>query len=189
MTAHWSKLDDLIAADPVKGAALSAALENGQRLYRFALWRRWDSGLPLLAVVMLNPSTADAREDDATIRRLISFAKRAGYGGFIVVNIYAYRATEPRALLDVGLASAVGPENDEWILAACAGRDVLVAWGAFPGERGELVHGLIKRVALRVLCLGVTQAGHPRHPVRLSNDAALEPWPPEPATTAEAALA
>lgn len=173
----WLQLDNLIAAEPVKGAILSAPLENGRRLYRYALWRRWDSERPLLSVVMLNPSTADARTDDATIRRLISFAQREGYGGFVVVNLYAYRATSPSALVEVGLATAVGPDNDEWIIAACGGRDVLVAWGAFPGARGDDVAALLRRIAVKVVCLGVTKDGHPCHPLRLGRDTAMERWP------------
>jgi hypothetical protein len=96
--------------------------------YRFALTREWDADKPTLVFVMLNPSTADAYTDDATIRTCIALAKRWGYGGLCVVNLYALRATDPAALL--AAADPVGKNNDIAISAAASGRDVIVAWGA-----------------------------------------------------------
>lgn len=66
--------------------------------YRYQLLRKWDDRLPLILFIMLNPSTADADIDDPTIRRCIEFAKSWGFGGLMVGNLYAYRATDPKQL-------------------------------------------------------------------------------------------
>ncbi len=68
------------------------------RAYRYALWRTWDESKPFAMFVGLNPSTADELEDDPTIRRCINFSKLWGYGGLCMVNLFAYRATDPTAL-------------------------------------------------------------------------------------------
>ena len=54
--------------------------------YRWSLSRAWDADLskPWIAFIMLNPSTADAEQDDPTIRRCVAFAKAWGFGGLSV---------------------------------------------------------------------------------------------------------
>ena len=101
--------------------------------YRYALERRWDHMRPYLVMVMLNPSTADAVRDDPTIRRCVGFAKKARAGGLLVLNLFAYRATDPRELREA--ADPVGPENDEIIkrhldgMSLYEGTKVVAAWG------------------------------------------------------------
>ena len=141
--------------------------------YRYRLWRRWKRSLPVVAFVMLNPSTADAQRDDPTIRRCIGFARRWGCGGIEVVNLFALRATDPRRLRYT--RDPVGPENVAH-LARAAGRASLVvaAWGADPavGTRGT---ELARRLSRRLRCLGVTRAGAPRHPLYLRSSARAVP--------------
>ncbi len=91
-----------------KGAAFDST-----GTYRYALWREWDASAPRLGFVLLNPSTADAENDDPTLRRCMGFARAWGYGSLQIVNLFAYRATVPDALRWV--ADAVGPENDRHI--------------------------------------------------------------------------
>lgn len=76
------------------------------RTYRYALWRTWDESKPFAMFVGLNPSTADELEDDPTIRRCINFSKLWGYGGLCMVNLFAYRATDPTALFLVAVDDA-----------------------------------------------------------------------------------
>ena len=131
--------------------------------YRYRLWRRWKRSLPVVAFVMLNPSTADAQRDDPTIRRCIGFARRWGYGGIEVVNLFALRATQPRALQLA--ADPVGPRNAEHLArAARRAAAVVAAWGADPavGVRGAEIE---RRLSRRLRCLGVTRSGAPRHPL------------------------
>ena len=152
------------------GAAFSR-----DRRYRYRLWRRWDRSRPSIAFCMLNPSTADARRDDPTIRRCIGFARSWGYGGIEVVNIFALRATDPRDLRSA--RDPVGPRNDAFMLRAAAESPVVIAWG---------VHGALRdreRAALelfgarsRLLALGRTRSGAPRHPLYLRRDAEAAPY-------------
>jgi hypothetical protein len=146
--------------------------------YRYALMRRWAEGWPL-RFVMLNPSTADASLDDPTIRRCTGFARREGYGALIVLNLYAYRATNPKVL--VTCADPVGPHNDTilWahLLAAAEGpTPVVAAWGA-NAKRERVAHVLGLRPSVDWRCLGVTKDGQPRHPLYVRGDQPLVPLP------------
>lgn len=80
-------------------------------LYRYRLWRIWDDSKPLCMFVMHNPSTADAQEDDPTIRRCVGFAKSWGYGGIYIGNLSPYRATKPTEMLKVDLSTLCPIEN------------------------------------------------------------------------------
>lgn len=79
--------------------------------YRYKLWRIWDDSKPKVLFIMHNPSTADADEDDPTIRRCIGFAKSWGYGGIYVGNLSPYRATDPYELNKLGLTELMPLEN------------------------------------------------------------------------------
>lgn len=144
--------------------------------YRYRLGRTWGPGTYLL-YVMLNPSTADAEEDDPTIRRCVGFAKAHGYGGLQVVNLYAYRATDPRDLKAAGYP--VGPDNDSHIKAALAGADaVCVAWGdrARGLSRPAEVLAMIQRAGRAIGCLAVTKHGLPAHPLMLAASCRLSEY-------------
>lgn len=148
-----------------KGALIS---ECGT--FRYRLWRRWDSKLAPLGFVMLNPSTADASEDDPTIRKCIGFAKRLGFGAIEVVNLYAFRATYPLDLAKAGYQ--VGPENDvhiEWV-AAHTGGNMVCAWGS--NARGHArAAELLKKLrdwGVKPRALQLNAGGVPAHPGRLS---------------------
>lgn len=140
--------------------------ECGQ--YRYRLTRNWDILLRPATFVMLNPSTADAVTDDATIRRCIGFAKRWSCGGIIVVNLFAFRATDPNDLFRA--AEPVGPDNDRYIRDAVReGYPVVGAWGNHGAyrDRAKAVCRLISRAGIWLSCLGHTKDKHPRHPLRL----------------------
>lgn len=132
--------------------------------YRYALRRTWNPARPAVLFVMLNPSTADAEHDDRTIGRCVGFARAWGYGGLLVGNLFAYRATRPRDLRAV--AEPVGPENDQWleVLAREAGA-VVAAWGNDGRLRARDAHVLQLLDAARCLCLKRTKAGAPWHPL------------------------
>src|ERR1700680_4473196 len=100
------------------------------RTYRYVLVRCWAESLPRIVFIGLNPSTADEHVDDNTIRRLKSFAKQWGFGSMVMLNLFAYRATNPKILTK--LPDAAGcPENDRWIeLNVNRVKTVVVAWGA-----------------------------------------------------------
>ena len=88
---------------------VKAAVISHCKRYRYRLARHWGAG-SALPFVMLNPSTADADNDDPTIRRCIAFAKREGAGGIVVANLFAFRATSPADML--AAPNPFGPENE-----------------------------------------------------------------------------
>lgn len=144
--------------------------------FRYRLGRRWGEG-DVLVFVMLNPSTADHRDDDATIRRCIGFATRSGYAAIDVVNLYAYRTRSPRELQASGYNA--GPENDLHILdAVTQGACVCVAWGrnARDPSRRRHVLALLDRAGVNPMALGLTREGLPRHPLMLRNTCELVPY-------------
>lgn len=148
-------------------------------LYRYRLTRTWGNAAPLL-FVMLNPSTADASDDDPTIRRCIGFARREGAGGIVVANLFAFRSTDPTAL-EIA-PDPIGPDNARWIETCVreTSGPIVAAWGASVPKRLDLlVH--MRIVALlpldRLRCLGWTASGAPRHPLYLPAAATLERWP------------
>lgn len=143
------------------------------RTYRYDLWRRWIGGDGYAMFVGLNPSTADETEDDPTIRRCIAYAKAWGYSGLCMTNLFAYRATEPKKMMQV--ADPVGPSNDA-TLRTLAGRAgvVVAAWGTHGTHlgRGDAVRELLP--ALHYLRL--TKDGHPGHPLYLPKTLVPVAW-------------
>ncbi|HSV84550.1 MAG TPA: DUF1643 domain-containing protein [Ramlibacter sp.] len=144
--------------------------------FRYRLWRKWSEGSPLL-FVMLNPSTADAEVDDPTIRRCLRFAEAHGYGELEVVNLYAFRATDPK---DLKRASyPVGPENNEHIAAAVHdAAAVCLAWGRIAAglERPGIVLQQLRALGVRPQCLRVTRSGYPQHPLMLPSSCRMHPF-------------
>ena len=127
-----------------------------------------------VAFIMLNPSTADADTDDPTIRKCIGFAARWGVTELRVVNLYAYRATDPRELAKVD--DPCGPENDRYVREAVEGAHrVVAAWGAWPREPFKPFD--FCPLPAEMYCLGTTKNGSPRHPLYVSYDTPLELWP------------
>lgn len=166
---------DLFQAPPTSSAEFSPC---GR--FRYRLTRTWDAAAPALLFVMLNPSTADASDDDPTIRRCIGFGRRERAGGLVVVNLFAFRATDPKALENA--PDPIGPDNARWVetCAAEASGPIIAAWGASVPRRHEDAVGqkiLPLLPANRLRCLGRTASGAPRHPLYLLATAALEPWP------------
>lgn len=146
--------------------------------FRYRLSRSWGPDIyrPLV-FVMLNPSTADANEDDATIRRCVRFASDHGFTSIEVVNLFAYRATEPADLRKAGYPA--GPDNDRHIAEAVRGAGaVCVAWGANAAdlERPQIVLPLIRAQGAEPMCLSITKGGHPGHPLMLAASCGLKPF-------------
>ena len=123
---------------------------------------------------MMNPSTADHRKSDPTISKVMRYAARWGFGGILVLNLYAFRTSRPENLPD-NPNEAVGPKNDWWIettlrLAKWQDVPVMCAWGVKHGERGRFVRRLANDLGLELMCLEVALNGEPKHPRFLSED-------------------
>lgn len=157
------------------GETVPLAIFDPDGQYRYWWARAWDPTRPLVNFVLLNPSTADASQPDPTLRRCLGFARQWGYGGVIITNLFAFRATNPQGLQLP--ADPVGPENDAYLIRAAATADrVITGWG---------VHGTLHQRAAAVCrllapwplwVLGWTQASHPRHPLYLPRTAVPIPW-------------
>ncbi len=138
--------------------------------YRYNLTRDWAGGRQV-AFVMLNPSTADALVDDPTIRRCIGFAKDWGYGRLVVINLFAYRTSQPSVLKYV--TAPVGALNGYFwrkVLRDPSVDDIIAAWGAWDGSRSA--SRLFARIAedRPIRCLGTTKHGYPKHPLYLAKN-------------------
>ncbi|KUR71217.1 hypothetical protein AQZ52_11140 [Novosphingobium fuchskuhlense] len=183
--------------------AAGADISSCER-YRYRLWREWrnhpapamwdmwtdDLGLPVVdgageqlgeplacVFVMLNPSTADGHTDDPTVRRCVGFAQRLGFDRLEVVNLFAYRATDPHELLALGHQDdPVGVRNQRAVAKALDSAGMIIcAWGAHGGHLGQdqTILGWIDTSNQRgapVMALGLTKNGHPRHPLYLAAD-------------------
>jgi hypothetical protein len=134
--------------------------------YRYALTRTWDEDKPTICWVMLNPSTADADQDDPTIRRVVGFSRSWGAGGICVVNLFALRATDPAELArHYPVTWDEQQRNEHTIAEATDRRRTLVAWGAGGRLRGQDRRVMEMLKDRLVECLGTTKDGHPRHPL------------------------
>ena len=158
---------------------VATATFDATRAFRYRLSRTWDASGPGVAFVMLNPSTADADTLDPTVRRCVGFARTWGFGSLEVVNLFAFRATDPRDLLRA--AAPVGAANDRAIVDAVSAADrVVVAWGARGSHRDRAaeVAVLLEAAMVRPMALGTTRHGQPRHPLYLRADRRPEAWTP-----------
>lgn len=138
--------------------------------FRYQLTRRWEYGSGMLTFCMLNPSTADASKNDPTVTKCIQWAKSLGFAGLHVVNIFAWRSTDPMAIHHKWRAGsdAIGPENDEWILSTARGSSMLIcAWGNHGklANRGMQVRRMLKDNGVMPHCLKVSKEGQPVHPL------------------------
>lgn len=150
------------------------------RLYRYTLHHTWDHlFVPrIAAVIALNPSTADEAALDPTLRRIRGFCLSQGLNGFCMLNIFAYRATNP--VIMKAQQEPVGSENDQHILAwAKKAETVIVAWGTHGRflNRGAEVLQLLKANNLQPYCWGQNADGSPKHPLYLPKDSPLVPYP------------
>ena len=153
-------------------------LYSSDMVFRYAFGRWWgDPDLAATAVwVLLNPATGDTeRRPRPTLGRCISRSRAIGATGLVIVNLFAFRHTDPRELRSA--ADAEGPANDDVLrVLTSAGQQTIVAWGA----HGAL-HGRSRTVGPLLTeprCLGITRRGEPRHPLYVPADADLVPWVP-----------
>ena len=132
-----------------------------------------------MVFIMLNPSTADDREDDPTIRRCMHYARREQCGRLTVVNLFAARSTNPDHL-DCFI-DPIGSDNDRYIREALEEADIRVAaWGAWY-DTGGLMRQRLQAVSQDFyrwdfVCLGKSRTGQPAHPLYKRNDQPLIPW-------------
>lgn len=150
------------------------------RVYRYTLWREWREGLipgksGYVVFIGLNPSTANERLDDHTIRRCIGFTKRWGYSSFCMLNLFAFRTPYP-AVMKTFKGDPVGEDNNYWIGLVCREAELIVAaWGNEGGymDRDQAVKRLLKKEERDLRCLQLTNEGAPQHPLYVPYDCEL----------------
>ena len=164
-----------------RGIISKYAIVSACGTYRYLLRRQWDSGLPPYVLGMLNPSTADADIDDPTIVRSVRRAAALGHGSLVVWNLYAFRATDPAMLRQA--SDPIGPDNTKWIRAALtecseASGAAVVGWGGSCVDITTVTNvcSIATALDIKLLCLGVTKGGHPKHPLYVPYETVLQPW-------------
>ena len=170
----------LITRSHTKGDAPSTAVYSGCEQYRYSLTRVWDSAAPRVMFVMLNPSTATEVQNDPTVERCERRARVLGFGGFRVTNIFAWRATDPRDMR--AAADPIGPDNDATLDEGADWADrIIAAWGIHGAhqDRGLAVAARLAQGTKPLYHLGLSKAGHPKHPLYLPYQQQPVLWQPE----------
>jgi len=156
----------VIEREHQKGDAASVAVYSPCESYRYSLTRVWNPAGSRVLFIMLNPSTATEIQNDPTVERCERRSRALGFGAFRVLNIFAYRATDPRDMRRAH--DPVGPGNDAAILAGLEWADqVICAWGTHGAHlgRGPSVEALLRTSGRELQHLGLSKAGHPKHPL------------------------
>jgi hypothetical protein len=154
-----------------KGKVMNTgAVFSDCRRYRYRLWRIWDASLSPACFILMNPSTADEIANDPTVERCQRRAAMLGYGGLIVVNVFAWRETDSRKLPKLVAAGTdiTGPDNDAAILSAARESKLVVCGWGKPGElngRGRSVVRLLNDAGITPHALAVNADGSPKHPL------------------------
>ncbi len=160
----------MIEKKNVQEGVLSAAKYSDDEKHRYTLTRVWDSNLPKVSFIGLNPSTATELKNDPTVTRMINFSKKWGFGSATVLNLFAFRATFPEDLKKS--LEPIGKENDFWIKKEISESDkVIAAWGNHGKflNRSEEVLKYLKHFGH----FGMTKQNEPRHVLYLSSEAKL----------------
>lgn len=147
--------------------------------FRYSLRREWQGGAGRVTFVMLNPSTATEVQNDPTVERCERRARAMGYGAFQVVNIFAFRATDPADMRRA--PDPIGPANDAAILDAAKWADrIICAWGTHGAHlgRGAQVTQMLRDAGHRLYHLGLTQGGAPKHPLYIGYAVQPMEWLP-----------
>ena len=154
----------------------SGALMSDCGRYRYRLWRRWEGGEGIVSFIMLNPSTADGLEDDPTIKKCVGFARRWGFQGLEVANLYAWRATKPEEMRRAD--DPIGPDNNKALRKNLRRADLAVcAWGAKADIcRAAWFCGLAHSMGVDLHALDTNADMSPRHPLFIAADSKPDPF-------------
>lgn len=161
--------------------ARSSAIISPDGVYRYRLERQCE-GEGATAIIMVNPSTADAENDDATIRKLKGFGNRYGWGKLIVGNLFAYRSPDVRSLARA--LDPVGPDNGYRLAEIFLDvQRAIFAWGPASKlpvrlrSRWQEVDRICRAMHLEPMSIGApAKDGHPCHPLLLPYERTLQPW-------------
>lgn len=167
-----------MSAQPQLPELTGGARFSPDRRHRYSLWRATGTrGSRTVVFVMLNPSVADADDNDPTVTRVVNYAKEWGYARLVVVNLFSRITSYPKEL--GALADLADDETDRVLLAECGAADLVVAaWGRHGGKhrRDSAVLRLLAENGIRLHVLGFTKSGRPLHPLMQKKDLKPVPW-------------
>ncbi len=143
---------------------ISRAFISEDKKYRYSLTRIWDKNLDIVLFIGLNPSTADEKVNDPTIRRLIGYARRWGYGGMFVCNLFAFRTPYPNELFKA--KHPIGPENDGHIVELMKrSRKTVLVYGNHGNKLNR--HSELLKIIHEPFCIKISKSKMPMHPLYL----------------------
>jgi hypothetical protein len=143
------------------------AIFSNDRIYRYALYRFWDEAKGYVAFICLNPSTADETKNDPTVTRCINYAYSWGYGGMVMLNLFAFRATDPNIMM--AAKDPIGSHNDAYIRRGSKNAKLtIIAWGVYGAHLGRSKEVLPLLIDPHYLSLNLNR--QPGHPLYLRKD-------------------
>lgn len=184
-TEDWHEYCGCCRVCDIEGPLMSgSAIVSDCGLFRYVLGRAWGhANAASVTWVMLNPSTADAGSDDPTVRKVVGFSQRWGFGSANIVNVWPYRATSPKVLMAAlrryEVSRGVAELNLQYVRGTCRSADLVVAaWGgnAKPCPDLARVERTLTECCRPVVCLGHTVSGQPRHPLMPAYATPKVPW-------------
>lgn len=135
-----------------------------------------------IAFLLLNPSTATEEKFDPTVRRCMIRAERMGAARGVIINLFAYRATNPWHLRANrgGPADPVGPMNDAYLASVMQTADMVICgWGNHGGFRSRAAEVLamakLNGHDAKLWKLDTTKRGHPMHPLYIGYQQSVSP--------------
>jgi hypothetical protein len=144
--------------------------------YRLQLWRIWDDHLPKIMFIMLNPSSADAKRDDPTIRRCINFTKKWGYGGIYVGNLYPLISPKPKLLLRSSSVYHLDNKSNLNEMAKKCTR-IVCAWGNFLViKKLGFPDDFFLELKDKLYYISISKNKTPKHPLYLSGNLEMKKW-------------
>lgn len=143
---------------------ISEAVFSNDKRYRYQLKRIWNVDLPQVLFIGLNPSTGDNQKNDPTIKRLMGFTKRWGYGGFTLCNLYAYCTPSPKKLFTKSYP--IGSKNDQWIQKSLSGMDRIVLIYGNHGKKHNRDKAVLSLLDAPY-CIAISKLRMPKHPLYL----------------------
>ncbi|BFI99903.1 MAG: DUF1643 domain-containing protein [Priestia megaterium] len=142
--------------------------KKGNLRYRYYLSCTWDESLQRVTYILLNPSISDREICDSTVNRCINLAKNWGYGAVEILNLFAYRAQDPKEMNHLHDREITGMLNDKYIAETCKNADIIVAGWGKEHLRDRHINVILMLSSYDIYCIK-KENGYPRHPSRASN--------------------
>lgn len=140
--------------------------------YRYWLSRIWNERKDIGAFVCINPSKATSLMSDTTLSNCNNLAVQWGWGGFYIVNLFAYMATNQTDMNSQ--ADPTGPNNNQAILDISGiANHVVLAWGNDYKSRSAEVLSLLS--GKKLYCINKNSGGGYLHPSRIKPENYVEP--------------